>query len=90
MAALCDHFKVPAAVIINKADLSPAQAEGIEALCREHGYALLGRLPHDPAFTKAMVNKQTLIEYGGPLADDVARLWDAVLALADRKTGLKK
>jgi MinD superfamily P-loop ATPase len=82
VAELCDHFKVPVGVIVNKADLNRSQTEDIEALCREHGYTLLGRLPHDPAFTQAMVHKQTLTEYGGPLAGDIARLWNAVLTLA--------
>ena len=82
VAALCDHFKVPAGVIINKADLSEAQTGDIEALCREHHYTLLGRLPHDRSFTQAMVNKQTLPEYGGPLVDEIRRLWQAVRTLA--------
>jgi MinD superfamily P-loop ATPase len=82
VAALCDHFKVPAGVIINKADLSLAQAEDIAALCRERGYTLLGRLPHDRTVTQAMVNKQTLPEYGGPLVGEISRLWNAVLTLA--------
>ena len=82
VASLCDHFRVPAAVIVNKADLNPEETAHIEAYCQEHGYTLLGRLPHDRSVTAAMVAKQTLPEHGGPLADDIARLWQAITSLA--------
>ena len=39
------HFRVPALVCINKADIYPAGAAQIEAYCREHGHR--GRRP-DP------------------------------------------
>ena len=60
VAALCRHFRVPMAVIINKADLNPAEAEAIEALCAENGHTLLGRLPFHPVVTQAMVRRQAL------------------------------
>jgi MinD superfamily P-loop ATPase len=82
VAGLCDHFRLPAAVIINKADLNPEEAARIETFCAEHGYRLLGRVPHHPDVTRAMVQKLTLPEYGGPLAGVVANLWDAIENLA--------
>jgi MinD superfamily P-loop ATPase len=82
VAGLCDQFHLPAAVIINKADLNHEQSTRIESFCAEHGYALLGRLPHHPDVTRAMVAKKTLPEYGGPLAGIVADLWEAIDKLA--------
>jgi MinD superfamily P-loop ATPase len=82
VAGLCDHFRLPAAVIINKADLNPEEADRIEAYCAEHHHTLVGRLPHDRDVTRAMVKKLTLPEYGGPLAGIVAGLWDAIENLA--------
>ena len=89
VAGLCDHFRLPAAVIINKADLNPGESRHIEAVCAESGYALLGRLPHSPDVTRAMMAKKTLPEYGGPLADMVAGLWAAIENLAGAHTRSK-
>jgi len=82
VAGLCDHFRLPAAVIVNKADLNEAQTARIEAFCAAGGHTLIGRVPYHPDVTRAMVQKQTLPEYGGPLADVVANLWDAINNLA--------
>jgi MinD superfamily P-loop ATPase len=82
VAGLCDHFRLPAAVIINKADLNPEETARIEAFCATGHPTLIGRLPHDRDVTRAMVKKLTLPEYGGPLAGIVADLWDAINNLA--------
>ncbi len=82
VADLCAHFRLPAAVIVNKADLNPDEAGRIEKACAGHGLALLGRLPHAPDVTRAMMAKKTLPEYGGPLADAVAGLWESIERLA--------
>ncbi len=82
VADLCGRFRVPVGVVINKADLNPREAAGIEAFCASRGHALLGRLPHHPDVTRAMVRKLTLPEYGGPLSGLVAGLWEAVCNLA--------
>ena len=54
VAELCDHFRIPVAVLINKADLNEDEAERIRALAREKGYALVGELPFSPLVTQAM------------------------------------
>ncbi len=82
VAALCDHFRLPTAVLLNKADLNPDEAARIEDACRDAGRPILGRLPYSPDVTAAMAARQTLPEYGGPLAGALAEAWDNVLALA--------
>ena len=82
VAELCDHFRLPMGVIINKADINPEEAARIEAACAAKGRTVLGRLPYSPDVTLAMKARKTLPEYGGPLADDIARLWEAANALA--------
>lgn len=84
VAGLCDRFRLPVGVILNKADLNAEEAARIEAFCAARGHTLLGRLPHHPDVTRAMVGKRTLPEYGGPLADVVAGLWQAVRNLAGK------
>ncbi len=80
---LCDHFRIPAAVVINKHDVYPEEARRIQALCQEHGWALVGHLPHDPLFTEAMVARKVVTEYPeSPLARSMAEVWDAIMRLA--------
>jgi MinD superfamily P-loop ATPase len=63
VAQLAEHFQVPAMVCVNKYDLNPEQGEIIEEVAREKGLKVLGRIPFDPVFTKAMVQAQTVVEY---------------------------
>ncbi len=63
VAQLAGHFQVPGMVCVNKYDLNPAQGEIIEQMAREKDLKVLGRIPFDPVFTKAMVQAQTVIEY---------------------------
>ena len=62
VADLCGHFKIRLAVIINKFDLNPDEVEGIETFCRSKGFAVIAKLPHDPAVTKAMVEGLVVTE----------------------------
>ncbi|WP_300160230.1 ATP-binding protein [Solidesulfovibrio sp.] len=82
VAELCDHFRLPVGVIVNKADVNPEQADRLEAACAEKGRVVLGRLPYSPDVTRAMKARLTLPEYGGPLGEEIARLWEAANALA--------
>ncbi len=82
VAELCDHFRIPVAVLINKADLNAAEAEAIVAHCRDKGYPVVGSLPFDPLVTEAMIRRQALTEQPSPPADRLADIWERVLALA--------
>lgn len=63
VAGLCDGFRTTVAVLINKADINPELADQIESYCREKGYAIVGRLPHDRAAVDAMLAARTLTEF---------------------------
>ncbi|MCP4668532.1 MAG: (4Fe-4S)-binding protein [Deltaproteobacteria bacterium] len=65
VAQLAAHFQVPGFVCINKFDINPEETEAIEAFAGEKNLILLGRVPFDPLFTKAMVQGQTIFEYDG-------------------------
>jgi MinD superfamily P-loop ATPase len=62
---LCRHFKVPVMVCINKFDLNPDNSATIERMAREGGLPVVGRVPFDQAFTRAMVQGKTLMEFDG-------------------------
>ena len=61
---LAAHFGVPAAIVINKADLNAGQAARIEALAISHGATILGRIPFDRAVNDALVAGKTVVEFG--------------------------
>lgn len=77
---LCGHFRVPAAVLINKADLNPALADEIDALCQRLGVTCLGRLCFDPVFVEAVVAAKVISEQEpqGETTRQVASLWRRV------------
>jgi MinD superfamily P-loop ATPase len=72
-----NHFRVPALVLINKADVNPAHTASIEAYCRAQGIALVGKLPYDTVVTEAMVQGQpvTLYQPGGVMARALQGVW---------------
>jgi MinD superfamily P-loop ATPase len=79
--ALCRHFKVPVMVCINKYDLNTENSAKIETLAREGNLPIVGRVPFDPVFTRAMVLGQTVLEYDGhgPVGEHLRRVWASIL-----------
>ena len=78
VAQLAAHFQVPGMVCVNKYDLNPAQGQIIEEFAREKGIKVLGRIPFDPVFTKAMVQAQTVVEYDSQseACQGVRKIWE--------------
>ncbi|RXA20859.1 (4Fe-4S)-binding protein [Methanosarcina sp. MSH10X1] len=60
---LAAHFMIPTLVCINKYDINKENTRLIEKFCTEAGIPVLGRLPYNDIATKAMLHKQTVIEY---------------------------
>jgi MinD superfamily P-loop ATPase len=80
---LCQHFKVPSGVIINKCDLNQDQRRQIELFCDDQGLPILGGLPYDPVFIEAVVKGQTITEYQpNGIAKGVAAIWSKIQTLA--------
>jgi MinD superfamily P-loop ATPase len=76
------HFRVPALVCINKADLSPERTAEIEAYCAEEGIEVVGSLPFDTIVTEAMVQGQPVTAYqpGGAMAGALGAAWARIRA----------
>lgn len=87
--ALCDHFRIPVAVLINKADLNHEEVQAITRLADDKGYTVVGALPFDPAVTGAMIRRKALTETDSPLASTLSAIWGRIreLAYAPRKRG---
>jgi len=63
VAELAEFFKIPAMLCVNKFDLNPDEGKAIEAFAKQRNISVIGRVPFDPAFTKAMVQGKTIVEF---------------------------
>jgi len=81
VAELASFFKIPAMVCVNKFDLNPVEGEDIEAFSRERNITVMGRVPFDTAFTKAMVQGKTIMEFDGRSegCEAVKKLWENLI-----------
>jgi MinD superfamily P-loop ATPase len=67
-------------VCVNKADLNADATSDIQRFSEGKGYAFLGTIPFDPAFTKAMVAGKTVLEYDNhcEAAEAVRKIWQGL------------
>jgi len=78
VAELAAFFRVPSMVCVNKFDLNPDQGRAIEDFASERQIRVMGRIPFDPVFTRAMVQGKTIFEYDGHSegARAVKKIWE--------------
>ncbi|MBU2610902.1 MAG: P-loop NTPase, partial [Chloroflexi bacterium] len=76
------HFRIPALVVVNKADIYPHGAAEIEAVCAELGVELIGQIPFDPTVTEAMLNGEPVTAYRAkaPSSQALIAIWQIVSA----------
>ncbi len=77
---LAAHFGVRALACVNKADLSEELTGRIEQWCAERGVPVAGRIPFDPAVTRAQLEGRSLVEAapGSAAGRAVRALWERV------------
>ncbi len=85
---LTEHFKIPAGIIINKADINPHMSEQIKSFAAGHKADILGQLSYDTVFIEAQQAGQTILEYqpDGPLSEQVKNIWNHIRKPAGTKT----
>jgi len=68
-------------VCINNFDLNPDNSATIERMALGGGLPVVGRIPFDSAFTRAMVQGKTLLEYdsNGSAASSLRQVWAAIM-----------
>jgi MinD superfamily P-loop ATPase len=75
-------FRIPAFIVINKADIHSDLAESIEKEAQSKGVTVLGRIPYDPAVIKAMVQRRCVVEDKNGLANEsIRRIWERLESL---------
>jgi MinD superfamily P-loop ATPase len=63
VAELAGHFRLPGMVCINKYDLNEEMSREIADYATGHNLALVGRIPFDPVFTRAMLVGKNVLEF---------------------------
>jgi len=77
--AVTKHFKVDAAVIVNKYDINCENTDEIMSLCESEKVPVLGRIRYDPDITRAQVAGKSIVEYSeGETSKTIKEIWDAV------------
>jgi MinD superfamily P-loop ATPase len=75
-----EHFRLPALVCINKADIYPLGTKLIEAYCWDNDFEIVGKIPFDQTVTEAMVHGEPVTAYrpNAPACRAIAEIWHSV------------
>ena len=77
--ALCRHFRVPAAVCVNKFDLNLGLEAKIHQFCAESQLAVTQSIPFDESVTKAIQQGLPLVEFNHGMAScAVSAVWGQI------------
>jgi MinD superfamily P-loop ATPase len=78
---LVRHFKIEPVVLINKYDINLENTKKIEKFCEGENIQIVGKIPFDNTFTKAMVEGKTIMEYNdSDLAERIKSIWENISA----------
>jgi MinD superfamily P-loop ATPase len=73
---LSDHFGVPVAIIINKADINAQNTAAIEGYADRREIPVLARLPFDDVVVAANAAQRPVVEYNdGPVSQGIRQAW---------------
>jgi MinD superfamily P-loop ATPase len=74
------HFRIPAIVVVNKADIYPLGTVEIVAACDELGVELIGQIPFDPTVTEAMLKGEPVPLYRSeaPASQALEAIWQII------------
>ncbi|MFI3271671.1 MAG: ATP-binding protein [Pseudomonadota bacterium] len=83
VADLCDHFRIPVNVVINKATLNEAECASIREFCASRGYDIVAEIPFCHDVYEAMMQRKALTELQSEAADLVRSAWGKIMAKAE-------
>ncbi|MCD6351369.1 MAG: 4Fe-4S binding protein [Armatimonadetes bacterium] len=63
LLGLVQHFGLPAALLVNKHDINPANTQQIQALAQQYGLPIVGLLPYDEVVPKSVAQATPLVEF---------------------------
>jgi MinD superfamily P-loop ATPase len=74
---LAAHFRIPALIVVNKADLNAEQTQHIKTIAAEMGSKVIAEIPFDRNVNDALMVGKTVIEHGkGPALGAIVCLWE--------------
>jgi len=77
---LARHFRIPAAVCVNKGDLNPEKTRQIEREAEQEGARSVGRIRYDLSFTRAQLAERSVGGDRRPCVEDVRRVWERIVS----------
>ncbi len=77
---LTEHFKIPAGIVINKADINPQVTNRIIEFSESRNIVSLGQLPYDTAFIQAQQEGKTVLEYqpDNEISQTIIEIWNNI------------
>ncbi len=76
---VANHFKIRAAVCINKYDINEEATSNIASYCNERELEVLARIPYDDIVTEAMTAGKTIIEFSnGKISKEIKQMWSLI------------
>ena len=79
VVGVCEHFKIPAMVCINKYDINEENSDKIEAMCNHMNAAVVARIPYDNIITEALIHGLPVIEYSsGGVVEQIRAMWETI------------
>jgi MinD superfamily P-loop ATPase len=61
--ALTSHFRIRAAVVVNKCDINPSSLAAIKNYCEAGSHTFLGEIPYETAITEAQRTGKAIVDY---------------------------
>jgi len=85
VVALTKHFKIPAAVCVNKWDINPEITDAIETRARSLDVMVAGRIRYDRAVTADQIQGRSVVECdSSPATEDIRELWKTLSRTEDK------
>lgn len=83
LLAMIRHFRIPAALCVNKWDINPILALQIEEKSRTLGAIPVGRVAYDPGVSDAQHSLRAATEIDTRAGEDIRAMWDRLRVLLD-------
>ncbi len=81
---LAKKFNIPCGIIVNKADLNFEKAQEIVNFAQTENINLLGQIPYNDVFTKAMVKGLSIVEYkNNEISNKIKDIWNKIIKIVN-------
>ena len=83
IVGVAEHFGIKHAVCINKSNLNLENADRIKDYCKEKGIEVVGEIPYDVNFVRAVIEGKTLLELDrtSKTSKLISKVWERLLQL---------